>query len=1431
MKTINFLICLFAVILLPYKNCFAQNPAAPYVAPSYTNGCSWTGNQGALTNDLINNFYTTGGITNIQNYFSGCNSQQTPSNYTLYPPIPTKLLTVARGQQFKVHVGAGITFAQGFRVWVDWNQNNTYVNTPAPAGEMVYSTPNASVSTSLALADSVVLHSPLITVPLNAACGPTRMRVRGVFANTNFDPTSNYTYGETEEYWVVVVGNPAVTPPITNTIDTSICSGSDFTITAQASGTIQWFSELYLNTQLAAAPTNVVTSNSFTYLGLIRDTTMYVQNTEVSCKSARTQVRIQVEPIRTIDVTPADTNICASDTIVLTGIINPVAPIIKTYTSKAFTTAQVNSFANRIPDDYAGQHPNSFLINYISVDNVAPLILQPGSIVEVGVRITHNRLRDLDIWLIAPNNSQIQLSTDNGNTAINNNSNYGSGTGGAIQYCVFRDDATALVTAATTNSITGQKKPEQLLSTLTGSPNGTWALKIGDDEGPSGGTDTDNGRLLRWYIKFKRTASDTTVVWSPLTSLDYFTPGTTLNDTLKKFAFPSIDTKYYFDVYSLPGCRARDSATVNLNADLQLNVTSIPPQICIGGQATLTVSGIGGMDSTYWSPNNFGTYDSTYTVNPTDTTLYTVIAQNNHGCVDTTTFNLIVNPLPLPPVLTANGPTTFCFGGNVTLQSNQSAGNIWSTGQTTASVQYSASSPNITATYTDLNGCTSLSSLPTDVIVNALPTVPIINANGPLTFCQGNNVTLNAPTGFTYSWFHNGTAGYASTQSITVSAGNTYSVTITDANNCSSSSTNSTVVVNPLPATPTLSALGPISFCPGGNVTLQSTINVGYTWIPAAQNIQTNTVSTPGSYRVRVTDANGCTSAASNAIVVSYLPVPPTPIIINSGALNFCIGDSVTLTAPAGAATYFWNPSLQTSQSITVSVTGSYAVQLTNTSGCPSIFSAASDVVVNPLPAAPIINPLTPITICDGNLAILDAGNYASYQWSNGVTSNPLNIGVSGNYSVIVTDVNGCTSPTSLPISITVNPRPPTPNIIANGPTTFCVIDSVVLIASSTLTNPIYVWNPITGFYNNDSLTVNQTNNYNVTVIDGNGCSSFPSTNIPVTVNPLPPNPVITASSPTTFCEGDSVDLTVGPGNSFLWSNGSTSSTINVKVGNNYTVLVVDACALTHTPNMVVNVLNNPIADFSIDDTSGCTPLTINFTNTSQLANTYYWNFSTNQIITDMSPSHVFENPGQYTVKLIANSNNGCTDTKEYVKLISASNKPTLEFDYFPKPAFISTPFVQFEAITNGATSILWRCSDYNFTDTSYRTKLNLPDTGIHKMTLFAMNGDGCIDSLSYDVIVDGEFIMYMPNAFTPSTKDELNDLFKPTSLYLDKRHFNMTIYNRWGEKVFYTTNPEFGWNGDVKNTPVTGTFNWVIECLDTRGVRHTKSGSVTVIR
>jgi len=1432
MKATQYMPLLATIFVLQFNALFAQNPAAPYVAPTYTNGCSWTGNQGAVTNDLISNFYTTGGITNIQNYFSGCGSQQVPNNYTLYPPIPTKLLTVARGQQFKVHTAASTAFSQSIRVWIDWNQNNTYQNptNTTPLGELVSSTPNPIQDPGYLPSDTNFYHSGFITVPMTALCGPTRMRVRSVFANPTFDPTSSYTFGEVEEYWVVVVGNPQTSMPTVLDADTSICAGGDITISTNASGTISFFSELYLNTQLTAAATNIITSNSFTFLGLTRDTNVYVQNFDNNCKSERTQVRVQVEPIRTIDVSP-DTAICPLDTAILKGHIDTVATIFKTFTSTAFTGTQTNNFANRIPDNYTGQHPGSFLRNYINVNNVAPLTLQPGSIVEVGVRISHNRLKDVDIFLVSPNGQQRELSTDNGNANPNNNSNYGSGTGNAIVYCIFRDDATALVTAATGNSITGIKKPEQTIDGFTGSPNGTWTLKVGDDEGLANGTDTDNGRLLRWYIKFKRTPNDTVVVWSPGATLADFAPTVTVEDSLKKFAFPLVTTEYYFDVYSVPGCKARDSVTVSINTNIQLTVSSQPAQICVGAQATLTAStALSGIDSTYWSNAYLPQDDSTFVVNPTTTTSYTVIALNNDGCLDTTTFNLVVNPLPTAPTISATTPTTFCTGGNVTLQSSQSTGNSWSTGQSTASINLVASSPNITLIYTDGNGCVSPASAATSVVVNPLPASPLITPSGSTTFCQGNSITLNGPAGYTYNWTHDGVASYATTQNITVNAGNTYSLLITDANSCTSNSINTTVVVNPLPATPTVTPQGPTSFCPGSNVVLQSTAAVGYTWIPSAANAQNNTVNANGSYRVKVTDANGCTSLPSAPVVVSLFAVPATPIITPSGATSFCIGNNVNLSAPT-ATSYLWNPGAQTTQAINVTVSGVFSVQVTNSDGCNSAFSTNTSVTVNPLPVAPTISPLTPTTICDGDFATLSAGNFASYQWSNGATNNPTDIGLAGAYSVIVTDANGCTSPTSNPINIAVNSLPPTPSIAANGSTTFCAFDSVELACTTTLANPSYLWNPLTPNIDNSNVYVNLSGTYTARVVDGNGCSSMPSNSIPVVVNPIPPIPVITPSGSTTFCDGDTIDLVVGPGVSFVWNNGNTTNSISVTQSNTYGVVVTDACEVIHNVTIPITVLTKPVSDFAADDSAGCVPHTVNFINLSTNADTYTWYLTNNNIDNTATPTFEYTDPANYNITLIAKSNNGCIDTKTVSNMIRTSKKPEVDFDYFPKPAFVSTPFIQFESIVTGATNILWRCAEYNFTDTVNRIKLSMQDTGVHKMTLIAMNNDGCADSVTYDIVVDGDFIIYVPNAFTPGNNDTLNNVFKPSMLYLDKKNYKLRIFDRWGTMIYQTNDANLGWNGTINLQPAFGTFSWMIDCLDSRGVRHFKDGSVTVVR
>jgi gliding motility-associated-like protein len=1412
----------------------AQNPAAPYPAPNYVNGCAQVS---PATNDIINHFYTTGGITNIKNLNSGCTSQQTPYNYTLYPPIPTKFLTVAQGQQFKVHVSAGITFSQGFRVWVDWNQDNNYTNANAPGGEMMYQTPATSVTP--AGSDSNMQHSPNITVPLNAKCGPTRLRVRGVFASTSFDATSQQTYGETEEYWVVVVGNPAVTPPTTNTTDISICSGSDFTVTANASGTISWFSELYLNTQISASASNIITANSFTFLNLLRDTSIYVQNNQNNCKSARTKVKIQVEPKRVIDITPSDTSICSGDTIVLKGIIQPVAPVFRSFYSTPYTSAQISSNTNRVPDNYLGQHPNSYLYNYVNVDNVAPLILEPGSIEEVGVRISHNRLKDLDIWLISPDGSVIDLSSDNGNTNVVSSANYGSGTGNNLQYCVFRDDAASSITSVTLNNIGGTPyKPEQPLNTLSGSPNGTWTLKIGDDEAGTG-TATDIGRLIRWYIKFRRIPNDTTVVWSdsalgisPVTSFSPYAPVINPEDALKIFAHPvANDTKYYFDVYSVPGCMARDSATIHLNSDLQLNVTSNPPEICIGSQAVLTCSVGAGVtiDTTYWSTAYTPVATNVNVVSPSVTTDYIIVAKSTEGCVDTATFQLTVHSLPPSPTVAASGPTTFCLGNSVTLTANPTTGINWSTGATTNSINVATSVSNITCTYTDANGCISPASTSTNVIVNNLPTIPIITPSGATSFCSGESISLSAPAGFTYNWLHDGVSGYAATQNITVNSGNNYAVLITDANGCTAQSVNTNITVFTLPPAPVITPQNPTSFCPGGYVTLQSSPAVQYNWTPSALDQQNNTVATAGNYSLTVTDANGCTSASSNVITVTIFPTPATPLITASGPLDFCIGNDVTLSAPSSNS-YLWTPTGATTQSITVSTNGNYAVQVTNTNGCTSIFSSSANVIVNPLPQAPILTPLTPTTICDGNFASINAGSFASYLWSDGSTTNPGMFNTSGVYTVIVTDNNGCTSPSSLPINITVNPLPPTPSLIANGPTTFCVFDSVGLVANSIIPNPIYHWRPVIVTSSQNTLYVNQSGSYDVSVIDNNGCKSPPSPSINVVVRPIPNPPQIISSGPTTFCEGDSVTLSISSGSNFVWSTGSTDPTIVVFQLGGYFASVTDYCNITHNPTININVKEKPIADFAISDTVGCTPFEVKFTNKSINADNYVWNFTTNELYTDTNPTFIFEEPRTYSVILTANSVNGCTNTKTYYNLIKASTKPVIDFDFSPNPALTSTPFVRFYSVTQGATHLTWSCPDYQFTDSTYKTMLFMPDTGIHEMTLIAANDDGCVDSLTKPVKVEGDFLLYVPNTFTPSNNDGLNDIFIPVTDYMDYTSFTMRIFDRWGKEVFFTNDAKKGWDGLIDGERVIGVYNWMIDCLDTRGVTHSKSGSVNIL-
>ncbi len=349
---------------------------------------------------------------------------------------------------------------------------------------------------------------------------------------------------------------------------------------------------------------------------------------------------------------------------------------------------------------------------------------------------------------------------------------------------------------------------------------------------------------------------------------------------------------------------------------------------------------------------------------------------------------------------------------------------IPSNGATTQSIPVSTSG-NYTVAVTNANGCSAISAA-TVVTVNPLP-VAAITPNGPTTFCQGSSVMLNASTASTYSW-SNG----ATTQAINVSTTGSYTVTISNVNGCTASSTPTSVTVNPLPAAPSISANGPTTFCQGSSVMLNASTANTYSWSNGATTQAIN-VSTTGSYTVTISNANGCT-AASAPTAVTVNPLPTAPTISANGPTTFCQGNSVMLNTSA-ASTYSWSNGA-TTQAINVSTTGSYTVTISNANGCTAS-STPTSVTVNPLPAVPSIAANGPTTFCQGSSVMLNASAASTYSWSNGATMQAINVSTTGSYTVTIGNANGCTA-SSAPTTVTVNPLPTAPTITPDGPTSFC---------------------------------------------------------------------------------------------------------------------------------------------------------------------------------------------------------------------------------------------------------------------------------------------------------------------------------------------------------------------------------------------------------
>jgi predicted transcriptional regulator len=576
---------------------------------------------------------------------------------------------------------------------------------------------------------------------------------------------------------------------------------------------------------------------------------------------------------------------------------------------------------------------------------------------------------------------------------------------------------------------------------------------------------------------------------------------------------PTETTTYTVIVTDAKGCKSSASITVNVKNELTPLISG-DNQICIGESTTLAVdSG----NEFLWSN---GGITAAITVNPTETTTYSVTVTDINGCTGIALFTVNVNDLPNPAII---GDLDVCAGETAGLFANGGQLYLWNNGATTAFIRVT---PSVTATYTvtvtNINGCQASSSV--TVVVNPLPTPTI---SGDLEICVGETTRLTASGGASYSW-SNGVNVYWQDVSPTVTT--TYTVSVTDDNGCQAS-TSVPVIVNPLP-TPIIS--GDLEICVGETTRLTASGGSTFVWnngeITSAIDVNPTVTTT---YSVTVTDANGCQASANVTVVANPLPTPSV-----TGDLTICLGETTRLTATGGTS-YVWNNGVNVYwQDVNSSETTTYSVTVTDANGCQANTSVT--VIVNPLPTPSISGDLT---ICVGETTRLTASVGSSYSWSNASTSAFIDVTPTSTttYSITITNEFGCNADTS--VVVTVNELP---NIIITGIDKICLGDSTILTATGGTS---YVWS--TG-QTTAVIKVNPLVNtiYSVTVTNNNGCVDSISYQVMIK-----PSPDVVISGPNGICKGEETFIVVNG-----ISNNSCENVCNVTIPTVLAYWDLEAC-------------------------------------------------------------------------------------------------------------------------------------------------------------------------------------------------------------------------------------------------------------------------------
>ncbi len=651
---------------------------------------------------------------------------------------------------------------------------------------------------------------------------------------------------------------------------------------------------------------------------------------------------------------------------------------------------------------------------------------------------------------------------------------------------------------------------------------------------------------------------------------------------------------YFVTVTDANNCSASMSVNVAINTLPDVSISGTSP-ICAGNTINLTSSG--GIIYSWSGPQSYSSPVQNPSISNAQTAMsgtYTVTVTDANSCVSAKSVNITVNPLP---VINISGTSPICIGNTINLTSSGGTGYSWS-----GPLGYSSSGQNpsilnaqptmsgiYTVTVTDANSCVSERSV--NITVNPLPDVTI---SGTTPICAGNIIRLTSSGGTGYSW--SGPQSYSSSvqnpsllNAMTTMSG-TYTVTVTDVNNCVASKSIN-ITVNPLPAI-TISGTSPV--CAGNTINLASSGGTAYNWTgpgsftSAMQNpvILNSTVHMSGTYTVTVTDANSCLDSKSVDITIN-----PLPVVNLSSNSPVCAGNNINLFSSGGTG-YSWTGPMSftgSAQNPTIAsahpeMSGIYTVTVTSDNNCTD--NKSINIVINPLPDI-AVSSNSPL--CAGQTLMLTASGGVNYTWTgpggfSSTSSNPsiqnAGINISGEYVVTVTNQYNCSS--SARQAVIIQPLPEAA-LTANSPV--CSGDVLNLSASGGVA---YSWVGQGGFASTSAnisisnASTSMTGQYDVTVTGANGCSVSLSAN--VVVNALPDVGISVADK---ICISEGIVLSGNPaggifrildGPGSLNGNNLTASTPgSIKLEYEY------KSACTNKAVKIVQALDRPLANAGED--------------------------------------------------------------------------------------------------------------------------------------------------------------------------------------------------------------------------------------------------------